>query len=105
MEQFIVEGHHAVRHNDGHLMLVNERTVITPDGVQVEISGMDPDVDPRPVSTSDPAVVQYERERAEARQHAARLNRPITPLFKTERDRKASKRQQVNWDQEDGAGT
>lgn len=106
MARMAIEGQTAIRHNDGQLMLQTESTFIGTVGVQVEITGIGSNLNAAYVTSTNAAVIQYELDRADARERTARINRPVAPLFKSERDRRASKRQQVTWDhQSTEAGT
>lgn len=98
MARLVVEGQTMMRHDDGALMLQTERTLIGEVGVQVEIIGIGSNLNAAYVTSTNAAVIRYELDRAQARERTARINRSVTPIFKTEAERRASKRQQVTWD-------
>lgn len=60
-----------------------ERTVIAEAYVETHLAGIGDDCEPvEPVISTDPAVIDFERRKDEARRISAYRNRPIRSIFK-----------------------
>jgi hypothetical protein len=88
----INKGTTAIARNGGDVMYHKETTTIAARQVRIDLEGLGPDCEEvDPVVSEDPAVVAHHREIDEARQKSAYQNRPITPIFKTQRSRRGKR--------------
>jgi hypothetical protein len=72
--------------NGEYAMYHQETTLIASDHVESLFVGLGPGCEAvPPVASDDPAVIDYERRKYEARQISAYRNRPIKSIFKTQR--------------------